>query len=257
MNIAVILQQVPDTEAVVKPDPSNPGSIIEQDIKFVLNPYDEYAVEEALQIAGKDSGEVIGVIIGPETSETIIRTALAMGVQRAVLISDPQAVAADIVTKGQILAAVLKDLDVSLILCGKEVIDTQDDAIAAVIAHSLNMPHVLNAGKIELNDDKVNVHRDIEGQTLVIEAALPAVISCQKGLNNPRYPTLIAIKKARKKEIKHSSFADIGFEFKANKTKVVSLTAPPARAAGIVVEGEPDEMVAKCIDWLSNESKII
>jgi electron transfer flavoprotein beta subunit len=256
MNVAVILKQVPDTEAVIKVDPINPAAIVEEDIKFVLNPYDEFAVEEALTIAEETGGEAVGVCIGPERSETALRTALAMGLSRAILIPDPEAVMADVVTQGKILAAALRDSDVSLILAGREVIDTQEDALAPSVAEALGYPHVLNAAKIELDQDHVTVLRDIEGGSLRIEAELPAVISCQKGLNDPRYPTLIAIKRSKMKEIKQVNLAELGIDASAKST-VVALRMPPPRPPGVLVKGEPQEVVAQCLKWLAEEAKLI
>lgn len=257
MNIAVILQQVPDTEAVVKPHPANQSAILEEDVKFILNPYDEYAVEEALRITEKDGGEVVGVCIGPERSETAIRMAMAMGLARAVLISDASAVEADIVTQGGILAAAIKSLAARLVLCGREMIDTQNDATAAVVARRLGIPHVLAASKIDIAGDKATVIRDIEGGALEIATALPAVISCQKGLNEPRYPTLIAIKRAKNKEIKKMPLAELGLAAAPPKSRVTALRLPKARPAGVKVAGAPEEVVGKCAAWLSETAKVI
>lgn len=257
MNVAVVLQQVPDTEAVVKPHPANQGAIIEEGVKFILNPYDEYAVEEALRITEKDGGEVVGVCIGPDRSETAIRMALAMGMTRAVLISEQPAVEADLVAQGGILAAAIKGLSARLVLCGREMIDTQNDAVAAVVAHRLGIPHVLAASKIDIAGDKATVLRDIEGGSLEIETALPAAISCQKGLNEPRYPTLIAIKRAKNKEIKKMTLAELGIAAAPPKSRVTALRPPQARSAGVKVTGEPAEVAGKCVAWLSETAKVI
>ena len=257
MNVAVILQQVPDTEAVVKPDPARQGAILEDGVKFILNPYDEYAVEEALRIIEKDGGEVVGVCIGPDRAETAIRMAMAMGMERAILISDPAAVEADIVTQGVILAAAIKTLSPRLVLCGREMIDNQNDAAAAVVARKLGIPHVLAASKIELAGEKAVVVRDIEGGSLEIETTLPAAISCQKGLNEPRYPTLIAIKRAKNKEIKKMTLAELGLTAAASKSRVTALRLPNARAAGVKITGTPEEVTGQCLAWLSGTAKVI
>lgn len=257
MNVAVILQQVPDTEAAVKPNSAAPGAITEEGVKFILNPYDEYAVEEALKITEKDGGEVVGVCIGPDRAETAIRMAMAMGMERAILISEPAAVEADIVTQGGILAAALKTLSPRLVLCGREMIDNQNDAAAALVARKLGIPHVLAASKIEVSGDKAVVVRDIEGGSLEIETALPAAISCQKGLNEPRYPTLIAIKRAKNKEIKKMTLAELGLTAAPAKSRVTALHLPNARAAGVKVTGTPEEVTGKCLAWLSETAKVI
>lgn len=257
MNVAVILQQVPDTEAVVKPNSASPGAIMEEGVKFILNPYDEYAVEEALRITEKDGGEVVGVCIGPQRCETAIRMAMAMGMARAVLISDAPAVEADIVTQGGILAAAIKGLSARLILCGREMIDTQNDAAAAVVAHRLGIPHVLAASRIEISGDKALVVRNIEGGSLEMETALPAAISCQKGLNEPRYPTLIAIKRAKNKEIKKMTLSELGIAAAPPKSRVTALRPPQARPSGVKVAGSPEEVSGKCLVWLSETAKVI
>ncbi|MBI5244417.1 MAG: electron transfer flavoprotein subunit beta/FixA family protein [Elusimicrobia bacterium] len=257
MKIAVIFKQVPDTEAVIKPDPAKPGAIGEGDIKFVLNPYDEYAVEEALRIVEKSPGEAVGFCIGPERSEAAIRTVLAMGLQRAVWICEPAAVNADVISQGRILAAAIKGFAPDIILCGREVIDTQEDALAAAAAHFLDMPHVLNAAKITIAGDKATVVREVEGASLEIEAQLPAAISCSKGLNEPRYPTLIAIKRAKTKEIKRVTLAELGVQLGPVKSRVAALKSPPPRPKGVRVEGEPAVVAGKGVEWLAATAKVI
>lgn len=257
MKIAVILKQVPDTAAVIKPDPARPGAILETGIAFVLNPYDEYAVEEALRIAEKAGGETVGLCIGPERSETAIRTALAMGLQRAVWICEPAAVEADVISQGRILAAAVKGLAPDIVLCGREMIDTQEDALAAATAHFLDIPHVLNAAKITIAADKATVVREVEGASLEIEVRLPAAISCGKDLNGPRYPTIITIKRAKAKEIKRVTLAELGVELGPRKSRVAALNLSPLRSKGIRAEGEPAVVVGKCVEWLAGTAKVI
>jgi electron transfer flavoprotein beta subunit len=202
MNIAVILRQVPDTEAVVKPDPSRPGAILEAGVKFILNPYDEYAVEEAVRITEDEGGSAVGFCIGPERSESALRTALAMGLERVVWVAEGPACEADLVTQARILAAAIRGFSPSLVLCGREFIDTQEDAMAAAVGRFLDMPHVLCASKISLCGERASVVRESDGASLEIDVPLPAAVSCAKGMNEPRYPTLIAIKRSKNKEIR-------------------------------------------------------
>ena len=257
MKIAVILKQVPDTEARIIKDPGNPVGIIEDDIKFVLNPFDEYAVEEALAIKEAGDAETIGVCIGREQAEKAIRSALAMGIDRAIHITDPDAVAADVITQSRILAEAIRSLDVDIILCGKEWIDTADEAAGAAIAHYLDYPHVLNVEKFELESGKAKITREVDGGSLEIETSLPVVISCSKNLNEPRYPTLIAIKRSKRKEIKTMSLSELGVDVGTPAARVVAFHEPPARAAGKVVTGEPADVVSEAIQWLSEEAKVI
>jgi electron transfer flavoprotein beta subunit len=258
MDIAVILRQVPDTEAAVAPDPARPGAILETGVKFVLNPYDEYAVEEAVRIVeAAGGGSAVGFCIGPERAEGALRSALAMGLERAVFISEPAAVEADVVGQGRILAAAIKALGPSLILCGREFIDTAEDAMAAVVAQFLDLPHVLNASKVVLSADKVTVQREVEGSVIEIEAALPAVVSACKGLNEPRYPTLMAIKRSKGKEIKRLSLSELGLAAAPARSRVTALVVPPPRAKGVRVEGSPAAAAAQGLDWLSKTAKVI
>ena len=257
MNIAVILRQVPDTEAVVQPDAARPGAVLEAELKFVLNPYDEYAVEEAVRITERLGGDAVGFCIGPERSETAIRGALAVGLRRAVLITDAAAVEADVITQGRILAAAIKGFAPELILCGRELIDTSDDAMAAVVAHFLDIPHVLEAVKIVVDGGKATVTREVEGADLEIEAPLPAAVSCCKGLNEPRYPKILDIKRSKAKEIKRLSLAELGFEPRPAKSRVVELRLPPARPKGIRVDGEPAVAAGQAVEWLSKTAKVI
>ncbi|MBI4676241.1 MAG: electron transfer flavoprotein subunit beta/FixA family protein [Elusimicrobia bacterium] len=277
MNIAVLLRQVPDTEAKVVPDPDLRGRIMESEIKFILNPYDEYAVEEAVRIIERGGlapggqvpggagglplsgggGEAVGFCIGPDRAETALRSALALGLARAVLVSDPAAVEADVVTQGRILAAAIKGFAPSLILAGRELIDTQEDALAAVVAHFLDIPHVLGAGKITLDGEKAVVLREVEGGSLEIAASLPAAVSCSKGLNEPRYPSLMAIKRSKAKEIRKVSLAELGVQSGPQKSRIAELKAPPPRAAGVRVEGEPAVVAAKGIEWMADVAKVI
>jgi electron transfer flavoprotein beta subunit len=257
MNIVTILKQVPDTEAQVQPDPNQPDKISSHDIKYILNPYDEFAVEEALAISETSDAEVIGVCIGSQDSETAIRTALAMGVDRAILISDPQAVNADIVTMGQILAEAIKPLDASLIFCGREWIDTQDDALAAIVAEYLGIPHVSNVGALSVDPDGITATREMDGGSLEITSSIPAVISCSKDLNEPRYPTLIKIKRAKNKEIKPVTLAELNLQIDSPRSRVKHLLPPPERAAGKKVSGNPETVAAEAAAWLSEEAKII
>ncbi|MBN1355960.1 electron transfer flavoprotein subunit beta/FixA family protein [bacterium] len=257
MTIVVILKQVPDTEAVVRPDPSRPQGILTEDVKFILNPYDEFAVEEALSIAESTGGEVVGICIGPAEAESAVLTALAMGVDRAMMITDPGAVETDIVTKGRILAEAIKPLNPSLVLCGREWIDTQEDALAAVIAEYLDLPHVGNVGKLSVESSKLTAVREMDGGSLEIESTLPAIVSCSKDLNEPRYPTLIKIKRAKTKEIKSVTLSDLNLAFEPPRSRVKILSSPPARQAGRVVKGEPDATARDAVAWLSDEAKII
>ena len=201
MNIVACVKQVPDTEAQIKVKPDGSG-IEEGGIKWVMNPYDEFAVEEALKLKEKSGGEVTVVSVGPARAMETIRTALAMGADKGIHISDPTLDGADGYTTAAALAAAIKGIPHDIIFCGQRAIDDDSAQVGAILAELLGIPQVTVVTKFELTDGAVKVIRPIEGAQLLIGCPLPALVTAQKGLNEPRYPTLIAIKRAKNKEIK-------------------------------------------------------
>ena len=264
MNIIVCLKQVPDTETQIKIAPDG-KSIVTDDVKWVMNPYDEFGVEEALRIKEKLGGEVTVVGLGPKRVTEAIRTALAMGADKGILISDEALEGSEPLARAKALAAAIKDLNCDLIFTGQRGVDDDMGVTGAALAQLLGIPSISLAVKVEVAGDgkTVTVHRPVEGQTLVIEAALPALITAQKGLNEPRYASLPGIMKAKKKPLEEKSLADLGLDpsevGKAGaKAKVLKMTPPPARAAGKIVEGEtPQEKAANLAKLLHEEAKVI
>lgn len=255
MLIAVVLRQVPDTEAQIIIDPKDSTRILENDLKWILNPYDEYAVEAAVSIAEDEDAETLAVCIGPERSESALRTALAMGIDAAVHIQSPTGLESDIITEAQIIAEVLRSRSPSLVLCGREYIDTSDDALAAALAEYLNMPHVLNVTKLDFTSETLSVEREIDGNILQIDVPLPGVVSCQKGLNEPRYPNLMAVRRAQKKPIETLSVQDLGLNIDSPLIECKTLLEPPQRTAGKIVSGEPSDTARQAAEWLKNDAK--
>ncbi|MBW1909507.1 MAG: electron transfer flavoprotein subunit beta/FixA family protein, partial [Deltaproteobacteria bacterium] len=186
MNIICCLKQVPDTEAQIK-IASDGKSIVTDDIKWVMNPYDEYGVEEALSLKEKFGGEVTVVGLGPKRVTESIRTALAMGADKGVLISDDALEGSDSLATAKALAAVIKDLEYDIIFTGQRGVDDDMGVVGAALAEFLNIPHFSVIDKVEVAEDgkSVKVNRPVEGQILVIESNLPALITAQKGLNEP------------------------------------------------------------------------
>jgi electron transfer flavoprotein beta subunit len=264
VNIIVCLKQVPDTETQIKIAP-DAKSIVQDDIKWVMNPYDEFGVEEALCLKEKFGGEVTVVGLGPARVTESIRTALAMGADKGVLINDPAAEGSDSVAVAKALAAVIKDLDYDLIFTGQRGVDDDMGLVGASLAEFLDIPHISLAVKVEVSDDgkSVKVNRPVEGQTLVIESSLPALITAQKGLNEPRYASLPGIMKAKKKPLEEKTLADLGLDAAefgegARKLQVLELTPPPQREAGKIVEGEtPEEKAKELARLLHEEAKLI
>ena len=264
MNIIVCLKQVPDTETQIKVG-SDGKSIVTDDIKWVMNPYDEYGVEEALRIKEKFGGEVTVVGLGPKRVTESIRTALAMGADKGMLISDEALEGSDSLAVAKALAAAIKELDYDLIFSGQRGVDDDMGVVGANIAELLDIPQLSVIDKVEVAEDgkSVKVNRPIEGSTLVIEAPLPALITAQKGLNEPRYASLPGIMKAKKKPFDEKTLSDLGLDAAefgegARKVKVLEITPPPAREAGKIVEGEtPQEKAAGLAKLLHDEAKVI
>jgi len=264
VNIIVCLRQVPDTEAQIKVAP-DAKSIVTDDIKWVMNPYDEYGVEEALKLKEKFGGEVTVVGAGPKRVTESIRTALAMGADKGILISDDALEGSDSLATAKALAAAIKDLEYDLIFTGQRGVDDDMGVVGAALAEFLGIPQISLAVKVEVAEDgkSIKVNRPVEGQVLVIEASLPALITAQKGLNEPRYASLPGIMKAKKKPLDEKTLADLGLDASefgeaGSKVKILEMTPPPAREAGKIVEGEtPQEKAAELARLLHEEAKII
>jgi len=264
VNILVCLKQVPDTESQIKIAPDG-MSIATDNIKWIMNPYDEYAVEEALRLKEKFGGEVTIISVGPKRVTESIRTALAMGADKGILVDDPAITGSDSLGTARVLAAVIKDLDYNIILCGKQGMDDDYGIVGSTLAELLNIPQISIVLKLEVSEDvsTVKAHREVEGGTMVIEASLPVLITAQKGLNEPRYASLPGIMKAKKKPLDVKAIADLSLD--ANqvgesgaKIKIKQITPPEEREAGKIVEGEtPQEMAANLVRLLHEEAKII
>ncbi len=264
MNIIVCLKQVPDTETLIKVAPDG-QSIVQDDIKWVMNPYDEYGVEEGLQLKEKFGGEVTVVGLGPKRVTETIRTALAMGCDKGVLINDPALENSDVLGTAKALAAVIKDLDCDLIFAGQRGVDEDNGLVGAALAEFLDIPQLSLIVKVEVSDDakSVKANRPVEGQVLVIESSLPALITAQKGLNEPRYASLPGIMKAKKKPLEEKTLADLGLDTSevgegGRKLKILEIIPPPQRETGKIVEGEtPEEKAANLTKLLREEAKAI
>jgi electron transfer flavoprotein beta subunit len=265
MEIICLLKQVPDTEAEIRPTADNTG-INYEGIKFVINVYDEYAVEEALKIKEKTGeGTITIVTLGPERAGEAIRTGLAMGADKAVHLDDPAFLGGDAYATAKALAAAIKGINYDLILCGLRAIDDDSFQVGHILAEFLGLPSVMGIVKLELSADKkkAQVHRQIEGGIEVLEVPLPAIFGATKGLNEPRYPSLPGIMKAKKKELKPIKLTDVGLsEGEVGKhgspTQAVKFSLPPLRQAGKIVAGEtPEEKAANLAKLLREEAKAI
>lgn len=262
MNIIVIIKQVPDTETQIKI--THDGiNIVEEGVKFVVNPYDEFAVEEAVRIKEKLGGEVTVISLGPNRVKEALRTCLAIGGDKAIQIWDESFISLDPMATAKILAAQISKMQYDLILCGKQAVDDDMAYTGPALAANLGVPFVSVITKLSFSPDAKTavINREIEGGTEVIEAVLPAVFSAQKGLNEPRYASLQGMMKAKKKEIETVGASALGFTSEQInsfvKTKIVSLAPPPPRPTGRIIQGSPQEAVQTLVKLLREEAKVI
>ena len=248
MNIIVCVNHVPDTETKIRIAPDN-LTIDKSGVNYMLSPYDEIAVEEALRMREKFKGTVTVMSLGPDTHKETLRKALAMGVDKAVLLKDDgvrdsHAVAAGLVDE-------LKKLQPDVILFGKQSIDYDDAQVGTLVAEMLGIPSVGVVVKIDIQDGSVVCEREIEGGHEVVETRMPAVFLAQKGLNEPRYPSLKGIMAAKSKPIeeKPAPVASI-------RVETIRLKKPPAKGAGKTV-GTDKTAVPELLRLLHEEAKIL
>ncbi len=259
MNIVVLCKQVPDTESKIKLLGDN-SNYDQEGIKWVLNPYDEYAVEEALKAreAGK-AAKVTVLGLGPKRCEEALRTALAMGADDAIHIEDAALDGADSFVVAKALAGALKGVDYGIIMCGKVAVDDDMAAVPQMLAELLGIAQVTVVSKVEIDGNNIKANRDIEGGAKeVVAAAVPVLLSATKGLNEPRYASLPGIMKAKRKPLAKKTAADVGTSAAENKTKSANWSLPAARAAGKVFkDGELADRVAQVVKLLREEAKVL
>jgi electron transfer flavoprotein beta subunit len=251
MKIVVCVKQVPDTETkIVIGDDGK--SIDATDVKYVINPYDEFAVEEALKIKeSQGEGEVIVLTLGSEDAQPAMRTAMAMGADSGVLLKCDNADLADGLSIAKALAVEVRELSPDLVLAGKMAIDGYGHQVALMLGELLNMPVLPTAKSLELSSTKAIVVRDIEGGKETIEASIPCVVTAEKGLNEPRYPALKGIMQAKRKplEVKEISLDGQGFE-------IQEMIYPPKKPEGRIV-GEGAAAASELIKLLRDEAQVI
>lgn len=256
MNIYVCIKQVPDTEATLQVKDGN--KINEANIKWIISPYDEYALEEALKLKEKAAGSTVTVItLGPKRVETALRSGLAMGAQNAVHIETDESL--DHKTTALALAnAIKQDDNYGVIFMGKQAIDDDSYLTHMFLAGHLDIPAATNVIVFNHDDGKVTVEREIdEGAREKIEMQSPCIVAATKGLNTPRYASLMGIMKAKKIPIKKLTLQDVGITEVNNKIRCEKLFAPPEKPAGKVIEGEPEDAVKELVRLLKEEAKVL
>jgi electron transfer flavoprotein beta subunit len=257
MNIFVLMKRTFDTEEKIT---LQHGRIQEDGAEFIINPYDEYAIEEAIQVRDAHGGEITVVTVGNVDSEKELRTALAMGCDKAVLINiEDDLEDSDQFTTAKILAEYLKDKNPDLILAGNVAIDGGSGQVGPRVAELLGIPYVTTITKLEIDGNNVTVVRDVEGDSEVIETSLPLLVTAQQGLNEPRYPSLPGIMKAKKKPLDELELDDLDLEEDdvAPKTKSIEIYLPPKKEAGKILQGELQNQVKELVHLLHTEAKVI
>ena len=248
MKILVTSKRVTDPDMKIKIKPDGSGIALES-MSFKVNPFDEIAVEEALRIRENKGGEVIIVSIGTEEARIEIKSGLAMGAERGILVLCDEYLDSDAVA--QILVKVIEREKPDLVLMGKQAVDVDDNQVSQLVAEYLGWGQACFASKIDIQDSIAKVHRETDDGIEVVEIDLPGIISADLRLNEPRYPLMPDVLKANKKEIKKIALDDLAVEIKP-KVLVKNFSEPPRRKSGRIVRDVEELMVA-----LRDESKII
>ncbi|MCM3743546.1 electron transfer flavoprotein subunit beta/FixA family protein [Sporosarcina luteola] len=257
MNIYALVKRTFDTEERIAV--SN-GKIVEDGAEFIINPYDEYAIEEAIQVRDEHGGEVTVITIGDEEAEKQLRTALAMGADKAVLINTEDDLdEMDEFTAAKIIAEYLKDKNADLILAGNVAIDGGSGQVGPRVAELLGINYVTTITNLEIEGTSVKIIRDVEGDSETIETSLPLLVTAQQGLNEPRYPSLPGIMKAKKKPLDELELDDLDLDEDdvEAKTETIEIYLPPQKAAGRVLEGDLSHQVKELVDLLNKEAKVL
>lgn len=257
MNIYVLMKRTFDTEEKIT---INNGKINEDGAEFIINPYDEYALEEAIQLKDKHGGEVTVVTIGNEDSEKELRTALAMGADKAVLINIEDDIEnGDQYTTAAVLTEFFKDKEFDIILGGNVAIDGGSGQVGPRLADALNINYVTTITKLDIDGNKVTIVRDVEGDSEVVETTLPLLVTAQQGLNEPRYPSLPGIMKAKKKPLEELELDDLDIDEDdvEAKTKTLEIYLPPTKGTGKILEGDLSDQAKELVKLLQTEAKVI
>lgn len=281
LKIVVLLKQTFDTEEKIT---VTPAGVDERDAKFVINPYDEYALEEALRQRELHGGEVIAVSCGPERAQDALRTALAIGADEAIRL-DSADLSDDGSSVAAALAAVIQPLAPDLLLAGLFAVDSGSGSVALQVAEQLQLPHASSAVKVTIlraeelgalagggtnnaaamlsGERYALVERDVEGDTETVSIPLPALITAQQGLNEPRYPSLPGIMKAKRKPLRTVTLEELissgalSTESVSPRTSRSELLSPPPRAAGKRLPGAPAEQATALVSLLREEAKLL
>jgi electron transfer flavoprotein beta subunit len=260
MNMLVFIKRVPDTESKIRINPET-RTVVEDGLNFIIGTYDEFAVEEALRLREAKGGQVTVLSVGGEEALVILKKALAMGADEAVLIKDELKETYDGLHIARLIARTIekKYPQFDLLLFGKQSVGADNAQVPSMVAEMLGLPQANVVTKLAIDGASGTAHREIEGATEKVVFSLPAVVSAQKGLNEPRYETLKGIMAAKRKVIPTVTLEELGLtkEDVAPQVEIVALETPPPRQAGKIIPGTPEEAARELARLLRNEAKII
>jgi len=262
LKIVVTVKLVPDTSADKRIDPTT-KRLVRSGVETVLNPFDEYAIEAALQLKDKLGAETTVTIVtmAPDSGKEIVRKALAMGADDAIIVSDVKAEGSDVWGTAYVLAQAIKTRGFDLVLCGTQSTDSITGELPGALAEYLGVPGVTYVRKLEVDGTSVKAEREMDNGFARVSAELPLLVSVTKSINEPRYPALKGIMGAKKKPIAIQTLAEAGVDkpvgAEAARTELIDMTTPPARGKGQVFEAADAVAGAqKIVDFL-RERKLV
>ncbi len=258
MNSVVCITHVPDTESRIKI--ADGRKVDETGLKFIVSPYDEFALEEAIRVKEKSGGDVTVLTFGPDRAQQALREALARGATKAVHVKGESG-DADSLGIAKVLAAAIKSLPHDLVFFGKQGVGPDNGLVGPMVAELLGYPQVNVVTKLEVGDGKLTAHREIEAAEEVLEAPLPAVVTAQKGLNEPRYSSLKGIMAAKKIAIDTKSLADLGLDegdIYKQRVVTISLELPAEKSGGRKVDGaDPAVAAQEIMKYIKEQAKAL
>ncbi|HVT04612.1 MAG TPA: electron transfer flavoprotein subunit beta/FixA family protein [Thermoanaerobaculia bacterium] len=259
MNSIVCISQVPDTESRIK-IAADGKKIDEAGLKFIVSPYDEFALEEAIRLKEAGGGDVTVITFGPDRASQALRECLARGATKAMHIKGDSS-DADSLGIARVLAAAIKSVPFDLVFLGKQGVGTDNSLVGPMLAELLDLPQLNVVTHLEIGDGKLTAHREIEGAEEILESSLPAVITAQKGLNEPRYSSLKGIMAAKKIAIETKSVGDLGLndaDIFNQRVKVVSMDLPAEKSVGRKIDGSDPAAAAKeILRYIREEAKAL
>ena len=258
MNSVVCIAQVPDTEARIKI--AEGRRIDESGLKFIVSPYDEFALEAAIRLKESKGGDVTVLSFGPDRVQQALRECLARGATKALHVKGETG-SADSLGIAKVLAAAIRTIPHDVVFFGKQGVGTDNSLVGPMVAELLGYPQVNVVTHLEVGEGKVTAHREIEGAEEILEAATPAVITAQKGLNEPRYASLKGIMAAKKIPIDAKSVSDLGLQesdIYNQRVTIVSLELPPEKSGGRKIDGaDPAAAAREILKYIREEAKAL